>query len=144
MFKDSTILYDGNYLEVKTKRKNDFGPFQAIGVIRDMYDTEELDSDIVAVFCNISKAALKTFHKLKNTKDPQNNICFLPTDDLNKSKLTMHQSRIKELIDIGLIKRAKTVNKAKPIRKGSLMINPNLFFCSLDQKGAIEIWGYLK
>jgi len=82
--------------------------------------------DIFTYLRKVSKPAFDVFDDLKARRDPLTNICWLSTQGLTSSQLKMFRSRIKELKDVGIIKKAKTWDKKRPIASGSYMINPGL------------------
>lgn len=133
----NTIVYDNEILEVRNKPKKSIGHFQAIGRLGGM-------NDIFKKLRLVSKPAFELFDDLKDTRDYKNNICFLDIADLSTSKLKMHRSRIKELKDAGIIRKAKTVDKRSPVKKGSFMINPALIKCTYDIDGTQAMWELLK
>jgi len=109
-----------------------------------MYDKEPLKTDIFKRLCTVSKPAFELFDSLKDTRDPYTNICYLPVKGLSRSQLTMFRSRIKELKDAGIIRKAQTIDRRKPIKKGSYMLNPELLKCAYDPEGSEATWNLLK
>ena len=140
-----------NILEIKGKRlivsethKEKLGKFQAIGRINSMYSKKETNLDIFNLLDQVSKPAYSLFNQLKSNRNPTNNISFIKTSQMNKSQKTMFSSRILELKKQNIIKKAFTIDRTKPIQKGSYIINPNLILCPGHQEEALRIWDYLK
>ena len=142
MANQRVIVYDDELIECRQKRKTKCANFQAIGWITTMnYNNDK--TDIFKQLRKVSKSAYDLFDDLKDTRNPNNNICRLDTSHLNTSQLKMFRSRIKELKDVHLIKKAKTTNKCDPVQKGSYMINPTFIQCPYDQVTVKAIWNLL-
>ena len=140
----SIEIKDDECLKISIKPKKSLGSFQAIGRITSMYSKKPEPTDIFDLLNKVSKTAYDLFNQIKNNRDPENNIAFLPIKELTKSQSVMQNKRLKELKDQGIIKKAKTIDKTKPIKKGSYMINPGLIMCPANQDAAEAVWNLLK
>lgn len=144
MTKQNAIVYDDEIAEVRKKRKVDFGEFQAIGRVTSMYDKQPVKSDIFKRLRQVNKSAFDLFDDLKDTRNPYTNMCHIPINNMSASQLKMFRSRIKELKDVDIIRKARTIDEREPIPKNSYMINPHLIKCVSNPEGSIDTWNLLK
>ena len=143
-FKTVQFLRDEEIV-TRVQKKKSLGNFQAIGRINNMYDKSNETTDIFKQLRKVSKPAFELFDDLKENRNPHNNLCFIDTSKLTKSQLVMHTSRLKELKQVGLIKKAKTIDLRDPVKKGSFMINPGCLRPNVNNYEELEaMWRLLK
>ncbi len=120
-------------LSIKPKRKNNYGRFQAIGEITNMYDMKPKNTDLFTMLTLLSHGTLLVFEDLKNNRDSANNHTCSPTTGLTKNQIRVINRDISQLKKLGIIKK---------IHKRSFMFNPSLIMC-YDQDVAVNEWSTL-
>ena len=145
MSEERAIVYDDEIIEMtrKKKPKSNINNFQAIGWITNMQHNNN-STDIFKQLRKVSKSAYNLFDDLKDTRNPENNVCRIDVSELSASQLKMYRTRIKELIKAGIIKKAVTMKKTNKIKKGSFMLNPNFIKNFEHQDFLLEYWEFLK
>lgn len=113
---------------VRRKRKNRFPPFQAMGVIGDMSLPPHtmVATDLVDILIGLTKGGQKLFQVFKNRRDPETNLCHYVKPEMTRSDQAVFSRNLKELIDVGLIKKTK---EAPGMVGTPYMINPNIIMC---------------
>lgn len=129
------------YLKKVKVHKDDFGPFTMTRRFRTMkYNGQP---DVVDLMVMLSKGAAKLFQELKLKLDVVNNLSYYPREDYNKSQTNSFNRNLGELKKLDMVRKAKTINKAKPVGKDTYMINPRLARC-IDYEEAVIMWEMLK
>jgi len=101
------------------------------------------EPDVVDLMVMLSKGAAKLFQELKMNMDAVNNLSHYSREGFSPSQNSSFNRNLSELKKLGMVKRAKTINKAKPIGKNIYMINPRLARC-FEQEEAMAMWEVLK
>ena len=118
---------EGTVLVVENKKvyKDDFGRFNAIGVLNNKKEKGS-KVDLLDILFSCSRAAGLLFIDLKNNRDPQNNVVTMKQwETLSVGQLRSKYSQLKELIDKHLIIKVEPIDDhiSKPPRF-TYMINP--------------------
>jgi len=92
----------------------------------------------------LSKPASQLLAALIDNRIPETNITTVTVKPETSSQKAMLSVRLKELRDQDLICVAKTINKMKPIAKGSFMINPHQLgvYKKENEQPARDAWEY--
>ena len=137
-------LKEKEYWGSKTIYEENYSPFNMIGEYRTMRNNSKKDlKDVFEILGTLSKGAYQLFIEFKSNLDPDNNLIYYSTKNFNKGQKVMFSRYTVELIKADIIKKAKTTDKLKPIKKGSFMVNPRLLIPK-HFHDAKAIWDYLK
>ena len=112
-------------VESKKVYKDDFGRFNAIGVLNNKKEKGS-KVDLLDILFSCSRAAGLLFIDLKNNRDPQNNVVTMKQwETLTVGQLRSKYSQLKELMDKHLIIKVEPIDDhiSKPPRF-TYMINP--------------------
>jgi len=134
----------GQYLKAMQVPKYDFGIFQAIGGVNNVYNTTKkpVSTDIFTRISRMSKSAILLFEELKNNRYPENNLCTYALDNPTRSQQVMFNKYIAEMKKQDIIVKAITLNALKPVPKNTYMFNPHLIKC-YEQQEAELTWKIL-
>lgn len=94
--------------------------------------------DIFTSLGLVSKGSYKLFLELMTKTDPYTNICLYPTDSYTKSQKSAYNRNLSGLIKSGIYSRVKP-SEGK-FNRGTLMLNPYLFFANGDLGNARGLW----
>lgn len=137
---------DGKQVTVKEgfDPDDDMGFYTAVGRLNLMFSRNPEFPDFSTMIVSVSKGAQKLWDTgLKRNTDGRTNLCYYPTNGFSKSEKTVFYRLLKELINIGLIKRARTINEVGPIPKDTLMVNPFVIIPSKKAKLIQRHWNVL-
>ena len=137
----SIFLQPDEYIKIGKAYKEDYGPFSMIGVMTKM-ETNNGNQDIFDLITQLSKGAINLFNELKLRLDPNNNLSCYPYLNESNSKQVLFRRYMKELKNLGIVKKARTVDALNPVSKGTYMINPVLIKCR-EYERACQVWEIL-
>ena len=147
ILKDNTngTTIEGRNFRISELSEGDLGEFQAIGRINHMGTKHEQEKlDIFDALNKVSKSAYSVFNDIKNNRTWYTNIAFVSMEDMTESQKVMLRSRLKELRDADIIRKARTTNERYKVKRGSYMINPYLLKCYRHQEEVEAVWRLLK
>jgi len=120
--------------------------FQRIGAIMTVgaEGTKPKINHIFQRISKLSKPATKLLTMLIDNRIPETNITAVTVKSQTSSQKAMLSVRLKELKTQNLICVAKTIDKTKPIPKGSFMINPYQLgvYQTENEELACNAWKY--
>lgn len=124
--------------------KEDFGKFQPIGALDNMYTLarDPSPTDIFGLLRNVSKSAYVLFDDIKRHRNPTNNLATYVPSRQTKSQVVMFNKHLRELKEQHILIVAKTTDVTKPVPKHTYLINPVLLKCS-EVTAAEAMWDAL-
>ena len=137
----SIDLQPNEYIKIGKDHKENYGPFSMIGVMTRM-ETTNINQDIFDLLLKVSKSAMQLFNQLKLRVDPYTNMTCYPCPDPTHSKRNIYNRCMKELKDVGIVKKAKTTDLLNPVEKYTYMLNPSLIRCR-EYDRALQVWEIL-
>lgn len=136
-----TVFYVPENSNIRIGKASSLNKFQPIGKISNKY-IKELSTDIFGLLRKVTKTAYDLFDDLKQERDPETNIAYLPF----VSKTTVLQRKrnryLQELKELNIVKKLKVTPLSPVVQKSTYMINPNLIMC-FNQTEAIALWNIL-
>lgn len=127
----------------KQKYKEDYGPCIMIGKPAVNINKPEIrQPHLLEILHKISHGAEGLYIKFFNCRDFRTNIVEYTTKEYSKNQLIVFNRNLRELIQFELVTKLKTINKLKPVKKQTYMLNPIHLKCTKYNK-AVANWNFL-
>jgi predicted transcriptional regulator len=148
--KQETIIFDPRNTEVLIRGRAERTirtPFSAISSLTNRKRKRKtMQKDIFDLLDQVSKGAFSVFNNLKFNRSEEDNLTAYVGEEMNKTDKESLSRRLKELKDVGLIRRVKKELHGKGAKvytfkdpRNTFIINPDMIRCH-NHNEAEALW----
>jgi predicted transcriptional regulator len=149
--KQETITVDLKQNEVVIRRRSGRSirtPFSAISTLTNKKRMRQaMQKDVFDLLDQVSKGSFSVFNNLKFNRSEEDNLTQYVGEEMNKTEKESLSRRLKELKDVGLIRRVKKELKSSGGKiytfkdpRNTFIINPDMIRCN-NHNESEYLWG---